>query len=97
MKSKLISLMLALCIVVSATPAFAFFANDVAIPETGVLTYHDFENNSVSTSAANQLQAYSGGVYNITSNPDADMYYANVAVKQEQNGNKYVVLLRTPA
>ena len=97
MKSKLISLMLALCIVVSATPAFAFFANDVAIPETGVLTYHDFENNSVSTSAANQLQAYSGGVYNITSNPDADMYYANVAVKQEQNGNKYVVLGATSA
>ena len=40
---------------VSAMPAFAYFADDVAIPKTGVLRFIDFDNYDVGTSVGMQI------------------------------------------
>lgn len=82
MKKKILSMLVALCMLISAMPAFAFFADNVTIPETSVLCYYDFEKfaASASTNIAFTEQSNYGG----------PMYYANGFVLEADN-NKYFI------
>lgn len=87
---KIISILTVLCILVSAMPAFAYFADNVAIPETGVLCFHDFENYSPTTAGSSVLQVYTGDAAAGTATYwGGNMYNANVHIK-EADGNIYV-------